>query len=112
MRRGKSDCCTCEKQKALKKAAATAYKDVFYNNDFDYLSDPCYNDWHLGEHLKRMCCRRWGRLSTSADSTDCDSMTERSIRNNGEGPELVGLDRRGPTIPPAPDSAVRQRPAW
>ncbi len=51
---GKGKACGCEKQ-ALNKAAAAAYKNPFYNNNFDYLCDPCYSDWHLGENLKRLC---------------------------------------------------------
>ncbi len=39
---------------ALKKKVATAYKDVFYNNDFSYLNDPNYHDHHLGEELKQL----------------------------------------------------------
>ncbi|MCA9208087.1 MAG: hypothetical protein KDA55_07005, partial [Planctomycetales bacterium] len=39
----------------LKKKVAGAYKPVFYDNDFSYLCDPCYCDWHLGEALKRNC---------------------------------------------------------
>jgi Alginate export len=43
-----------KKKKAdLKKAVATAYAPVFYNNKFDYLNNPAYCDWHIGENLKR-----------------------------------------------------------
>ena len=52
--------CDAKKMKALKKAAATAYKDPFFENDFNYLCDPCYDDWHLGEDLKRNCLGDWG----------------------------------------------------
>lgn len=38
----------------LKKKVAGAYKDLFYQNDFSYLSNPAYNDWNLGEGLKQM----------------------------------------------------------
>ena len=51
---GKGKACGCKKQ-ALNKTAAAAYKNPFYNNNFDYLCDPCYSDWHLGENLKRLC---------------------------------------------------------
>ncbi len=51
--------CSCEKTQALNKAAAGAYKGVFYDNNFDYLCDPCYCDWHLGERMKRMCVVPW-----------------------------------------------------
>jgi hypothetical protein len=43
-----------EDSATLKKAVAGAYKPLFYDNDFDYLYDPCYDDWHLGENLKRL----------------------------------------------------------
>jgi hypothetical protein len=52
--------CTPKKMAELKKAAATAYKDPFYDNSFKYLNDPCYDDWHLGECAKQLhpfsCC--------------------------------------------------------
>lgn len=50
---GKSSC-TCEKTKALNKAVAGSHKPLFYDNNFDYLCDPCYTDWHLGDSLKRL----------------------------------------------------------
>ena len=31
-----------------------AYKGLFYLNDFSYLQEPGYNDWHLGEDLKQL----------------------------------------------------------
>lgn len=52
---GSSDdgACTPEKLKALKKAAAGAYRDPFFDNDFSYLNDPCYEGHLLGERLKQ-----------------------------------------------------------
>lgn len=44
-----------KKKEALKKAVASAYAPLFYDNKFDYLCNPLYHDWHLGENLKRMC---------------------------------------------------------
>ncbi|MCA9123656.1 MAG: alginate export family protein [Planctomycetaceae bacterium] len=41
------------------KAARSAYKGLFYDNNFDYLCDPCYDDWHLGESLKRRGIGDW-----------------------------------------------------
>ena len=49
------DPCTCEKQTALAKAAAKAHKGLFYDNNFDYLCDPCYDGCLLGDRLKRNC---------------------------------------------------------
>jgi hypothetical protein len=55
--------CQCEacqvpssqaKAAALKKAVAGAYKPLFYDNNFSYLCDPDYCDWHLGEHFKQV----------------------------------------------------------
>ncbi|MEX2185223.1 MAG: alginate export family protein [Pirellulales bacterium] len=48
------NCCDPKKKAALKKSIAGAYAGVFYDNNFEYLCDPCYNGWHLGEDYKRM----------------------------------------------------------
>lgn len=48
-----------KKQEALQKAVASAYAPVFYNNKFDYLNDPAYEGWFLGDQLKQLqpgCC--------------------------------------------------------
>lgn len=45
--------CTCQKLQALQQAVATSHKGVFYDNKFDYLRDPCYDGWALGDDLKR-----------------------------------------------------------
>ena len=37
----------------LAKAVASSHKVVFWKNNFDYLDDPAYDDWHVGECLKR-----------------------------------------------------------
>ncbi len=57
----KEACCDKKKQEELAKAVATAYKGgpgpytgPFYANNFSYLSDPCYCDWHLGEMIKQI----------------------------------------------------------
>ena len=47
--------CPPAKMAALKKQVATAYKPLFYDNNFNYLCDECYDDFHLGEGLKRNC---------------------------------------------------------
>ncbi|RIK75929.1 MAG: hypothetical protein DCC68_20380 [Planctomycetota bacterium] len=52
---GAPNCCDKKKQAALKKAIAGAYAPMFYDNKFEYLCDPCYNGWHLGEDFKRLC---------------------------------------------------------
>jgi hypothetical protein len=33
---------------------AGAYAPLFYNNNFAYLNNPAYDDWHLGEHFKQV----------------------------------------------------------
>ena len=43
-----------KKREALKKAVAGAYKPLFYDNDFKYIDNPLYDDWFLGDSLKRM----------------------------------------------------------
>jgi hypothetical protein len=48
------DCCDKKKQAALAKSIASAYAPMFYDNNFEYLCDPCYCGWHLGEDFKRL----------------------------------------------------------
>ncbi len=59
---GKAANCDCKKMKELEAKAAGAYKGLFFENNFDYLCDPCYDNWHLGERLKRNCLGDWGVL--------------------------------------------------
>lgn len=47
--------CDAKKKKELAAAVKGAYKGVYYDNNFNYLCDPCYDDWHLGENMKRIC---------------------------------------------------------
>ena len=54
--------CPPAKMAALKKQVAGAYKPLFYDNNFNYLCDPCYDDFHLGESLKRNNLGNWGML--------------------------------------------------
>jgi len=55
-------CCTCCDRKRAAKKAATAYKGVFYNNDFSYMCDPCYDGCYLGDHFKNICVGCNGHL--------------------------------------------------
>ena len=50
------NCPACQAKKAadLKKAVAGAYAPLFYNNNFAYLNNPKYDDWHHGEALKQI----------------------------------------------------------
>lgn len=49
----KTDEAAKKKAAALKKRVASAYKTVFYDNDFSYLCDSAYEGCLLGEGLKR-----------------------------------------------------------
>lgn len=51
-----------EKQKKLQAAANSAYKPVFWNNDFSYLDDPAYCDRWFGDNLKRIKIGPCGNL--------------------------------------------------
>lgn len=68
--------CQCDKCQAKKQAAAKeklqkavtgAYKGVYYDNNFSYLCDPAYDDWHLGENFKRMCIGDLGVLDIGGE---------------------------------------------
>jgi hypothetical protein len=39
---------------ALKKQVATAYKPLFYDNNFRYINSPLYEDRYLGDYFKQM----------------------------------------------------------
>ncbi len=46
--------CTCAQRQAVAQAVKTAHRGLFYQNDFGYLCDPCYDDWQLGDAFKRL----------------------------------------------------------
>lgn len=75
------------KQDALKKAVASAYAPLFYNNNFDYLCNPDYCDWHLGEDLKRMCLGQCSVLDIGGQYR-ARHHSERNFRGFG----LTGVD--------------------
>ena len=79
--------CDAKKMTALKKQVATAYKPLFYDNNFGYLCDPCYDDFHLGEGLKRNCLGGWGVLDVGGQYR-ARLQDERNIRGLG----LTGRD--------------------
>ncbi len=63
-----------EKKEKLKKAEAGAYKEVFYDNDFNYLDDPAYRGHFFGDELKQIeFGKGWhhGRDSMSCTSDAC-----------------------------------------
>lgn len=43
------------KKASLAAAVAGAHKPLFYDNDFSYVCNPAYCDWHLGDNLKQRC---------------------------------------------------------
>ena len=93
----KADCgkdyCSCEKQQALKKAVAGSHKNLFYDNNFDYLCDPCYCGWALGDNLKRLCVTPWATVDVGGQYR-MRQHSERNIRNGGvlNGLGLTGRD--------------------
>lgn len=87
--------CTCEKCLALKKAVAGAHKGVFYDNKFNYLCDPCYDGWALGDRLKRMAIGDSVLLDIGGQYR-LRGQFERDMRNGSFGGKptggLTGLD--------------------
>ena len=59
---GAPENCDCAKQQALSKAAAGSHKILLFDNNFDYLCDPCLDQWYLGEYFKRNQVGGWGCL--------------------------------------------------
>lgn len=51
-----------KKKGDLKKKVASAYKDPFYLNDFNYLNDPSYQGHNLGENFKQLPIGKNGKL--------------------------------------------------
>lgn len=79
-----------EKQKKLaelKKKVASAYKPLFYENDFSYLCDPAYSGFHFGENLKRRCLLGGGYYDIGGQFR-LRGQFERNIRGLG----LTGRD--------------------
>jgi hypothetical protein len=84
------DCDSREKQSALKQSAATAYKNLFFENDFRYLQDPCYSDWHLGESMKRLAFGQWATIDAGGQYR-LRQQSERGLRNTAAVPNGLGL---------------------
>lgn len=86
---GPCQCPACQQkqQAALKKAVASAYAPLFYNNNFAFIENPAYQDWYPGDRFKRM---HWG------DCWMVDIGGQYRIRYQGErnmrGLGLTGLD--------------------
>ena len=45
--------CSCARQRTLRTAVGQSHKPLFYDNDFSYLCDPCYDASWPGDVLKR-----------------------------------------------------------
>lgn len=60
-------CCDPKKVAELNKKAASAYKPLYYDNNFTYLCDPCYDGCLLGEDLKRLCVGDCGVLDIGGE---------------------------------------------
>lgn len=53
-------CQAAKKAADLKKAVASAYAPLFYNNNFSYINNPAYDDWYPGDHFKQVpICDCW-----------------------------------------------------
>lgn len=76
-----------KQREALQKAVQGAYAPLFYNNNFDYLNNPLYDDWHLGESFKRLPMPGTGMLDVGGQYR-ARQQSERNFRGLG----LTGLD--------------------
>ena len=76
-----------EKQAALRKRVASAYKPVFFDNDFSYLCEESYCDFYLGDRLKQRCLP-WGGTCDVGGQYRWRYQVEQNIRGFG----LTGLD--------------------
>jgi hypothetical protein len=71
----------------LKKKVASAHKPVFYDNDFSYLCDDSYNDFQLGDNLKKRCLPGGGNYDIGGQYR-ARAHFEQNIRGLG----LTGVD--------------------
>ena len=80
-----STCCTKKKKEAATAAMKGAFKGVFYDNDFRYLNDRCYDGpSFIGDELKGLCC---GKLDIGGEIR-VRYHSEENMRGLG----LTGLD--------------------
>src|SRR5687768_12540670 len=87
------NCPSCQAKKAadLKKAVAGAYAPLFYNNNFAYLNNPNYDDYHFGENLKQIPIGdRW--MLDLGGQYRARFHAERNHRNIGPTLGLTGND--------------------
>src|SRR5690606_13919838 len=76
-----------KKRQAASAKASQAFKGVFYDNDFSYLSDPWYDDFYPGEGLKRLPMPHDGELDFGGELR-LRYHSEHNMRGQG----LTGLD--------------------
>ena len=79
--------CAAKRQADLKKAVATAYAPVFYNNNFDYINSPFYQDSFVGDRLKQIPLGQCSTLDIGGQYR-ARYHGERNIRGLG----LTGVD--------------------
>lgn len=60
--------CSKEKRDAIRQQVANAYKGVFYDNDFSYIKDPCYQERLPGDSLKQLSTPLGGTLDVSGET--------------------------------------------
>ena len=66
-----------KKREELAKAVKGAYKGLFYDNNFEFINNPLYDDWFLGDVAPIS-----GHVSRCESSTDC---AERSLQAKSDG---------------------------
>ena len=79
------NCCTKEKKEAATAKMKSAYSALFFNNDFSYLNDPCYDGPEfLGDSLKGLA---GGKLDLGGEAR-----VRYHSENNHRGLGLTGRD--------------------
>lgn len=59
--------CTAEKKKAAEGKAKDAFKPLFFNNNFGYLDDPCYEGFNPGDKLKGIDMPAGGKVDLGGE---------------------------------------------
>ncbi len=79
--------CGHRKLKALNAKVLKSHKSLYYNNNFDYLCDPGYDAWHLGDSMKRRGIGDWITVDVGGQLR-FRQHSERNMRGLG----LTGVD--------------------
>jgi hypothetical protein len=80
----------CEHQQSFQAQVVGAYKEMFFDNNFSYLEDPAYADWHLGENLKRRTIGDWMIVDVGGQYR-LRNHIERNFRFSPTVPNIGGL---------------------